>query len=244
MLGYWKVKKLNAPTFFKGEHVAEISSKMRSFYAWQNKISGVIGYYIYKSSSGGAFDSDPINKCIITDTSYVDSNVRKDQTYSYYVTAVNKYEVESEPSDAITIEVKPFESDKLTEEPESRSEELTGKPEEVSEQRSQELENSTEDPAKEPGVVSEQLSEETDEGSELSEKPAEASEELPAEPEAVKEANKDASDTFESGKEIGIQDKEKPSDLSAFIIIALSISLFLVVTVFIVYVIRQKRKIS
>jgi len=144
MLGYWKVKKVNAPTFFKGEHVAEISSKMRSFYAWQNKISGVIGYYIYKSSSGGAFDSDPINKCIITDTSYVDSNVRKDQTYSYYVTAVNKYEVESEPSDAITIEVKPFESDKL----------------------------------------------------------------------------------------------------SAFIIIALSISLFLVVTVFIVYVIRQKRKIS
>jgi chitinase len=60
---------------------------------------GVTGYYVYRSGS-----SDPI--ALVTGTSYVDTGVRPNKSYTYYVTAVDAVYNESGRSNQVNASTK------------------------------------------------------------------------------------------------------------------------------------------
>lgn len=74
--------------------------------------SGVIGYNVYRDTGSYIRDSDPINNEIIKELSFVDENISRDKTYNYYITAVNKYEIESTASDKVEIKTNSVERPK------------------------------------------------------------------------------------------------------------------------------------
>ena len=66
---------------------------------WDPSTSTVVGYYVYRASPNGAFAR--INPAPAVLTAYTDTNIQSGQTYTYVVTAVDSYNVESDYSDPV-----------------------------------------------------------------------------------------------------------------------------------------------
>ena len=75
-----------------GDHLATLS--------WNASPSGVAGYFVYRSTNGGAFTK--LNPTEDTDLTYTDTSVAAGQTYSWVVTAVTSNNIESGYSNQVT----------------------------------------------------------------------------------------------------------------------------------------------
>ncbi len=70
--------------------------------AWDGELSGgVAGFNVYRSSEGS--EAVRLNGAPVTTTVYLDEEIAQQTVYSYYVTAVNAYGEESDPSDPIEV---------------------------------------------------------------------------------------------------------------------------------------------
>lgn len=63
----------------------------------------IAGYYIYRGDSSGMEQETPVNTDLLTEATFIDSNIQKDQTYFYTIKAVNKYGVSSDASDEVFV---------------------------------------------------------------------------------------------------------------------------------------------
>jgi fibronectin type 3 domain-containing protein len=66
---------------------------------WDPSSSTVVGYYVYRALPNGTFAK--INPAPAVLTAYTDANIQSGQTYTYVVTAVDAYNVESDYSDPV-----------------------------------------------------------------------------------------------------------------------------------------------
>ena len=70
--------------------------------AWDGDSSGgVVGYNVYRSNDGG--EPVRLNSSPVSDTLYLDEGVAEQAYYTYFVTSVNAYGVESDPSDPLDV---------------------------------------------------------------------------------------------------------------------------------------------
>ena len=70
--------------------------------AWDGEVSGgVVGYNVYRINDGG--DPVRLNSTPVTESAYLDEEIAQQTVYTYYVTAVNTYGEESDPSDPIEV---------------------------------------------------------------------------------------------------------------------------------------------
>jgi hypothetical protein len=70
--------------------------------AWDGDTTGaVVGYNVYRSEEGG----EPVllNVELVEDTVFLDEYIDEQTFYTYYVTSVNSYGVESDPSDPLEV---------------------------------------------------------------------------------------------------------------------------------------------
>ena len=72
--------------------------------SWQASPSPAIGYFIYRSSTGGGAFSR-LNVSLENSTSFMDSTVTSGETYEYEVTSVNSSNIESKASNLITVTI-------------------------------------------------------------------------------------------------------------------------------------------
>jgi hypothetical protein len=64
---------------------------------WDASTSDVVGYYVYRVLADGTYAK--INSAPVALTNYTDASIQAGQTYTYVVTAINSYNVESDYSD-------------------------------------------------------------------------------------------------------------------------------------------------
>lgn len=70
--------------------------------AWDGDLSGgVVGFNVYRSSDGS--DAVLLNSTPVASNVYLDEAIAQQTVYTYYVTSVNAYGAESEPSDPIEV---------------------------------------------------------------------------------------------------------------------------------------------
>jgi hypothetical protein len=70
--------------------------------AWDDESAeGVVGYNVYRSQAG----DEPVllNDTPVAGTLFLDENITEQTLYTYFVTSVNAYGVESDPSDPIEV---------------------------------------------------------------------------------------------------------------------------------------------
>lgn len=80
------------------------SGEMENILLWDECSSAdCTGYYVYRSNNKetGFVKLDTVNSKFAT--YYADRNVESDEKYYYYITAFNKYDIESEPSEIIEL---------------------------------------------------------------------------------------------------------------------------------------------
>lgn len=70
---------------------------------WQPSETAAIGYFIYRSTGGGALSK--LNASLDDSTSFTDSTVASGETYKYEVTSVNSNNVESAASNPIIVTI-------------------------------------------------------------------------------------------------------------------------------------------
>ena len=70
--------------------------------AWDGDLSGgVVGFNVYRSNAGSA--AVRLNSTPVASNAYLDEEIAQQTVYTYYVTAVNTYGEESDPSDPIEV---------------------------------------------------------------------------------------------------------------------------------------------
>jgi hypothetical protein len=65
----------------------------------------VVGYDIFRTTSGSSGTYQQINTAMVTDTTFQDNNVQSGQSFSYYVESVDAYGNQSVPSNTATVAV-------------------------------------------------------------------------------------------------------------------------------------------
>jgi len=76
------------------QHVVNLS--------WQQSGS-VVGYFVYRGASGGSLSK--LDASASSSTSYADKTVANGTTYQYAVTSIDSANVESAPSNLVTVTI-------------------------------------------------------------------------------------------------------------------------------------------
>ena len=70
------------------------------------KSENLVGYFIYRGTTSGQQDKDPLNNAPITGNEYTDTNVKRDTTYYYIVKAVYSDGSYSQPSAEVVVTIR------------------------------------------------------------------------------------------------------------------------------------------